>query len=250
VVSRKGFVEKVATKEQFKRLRQFLDSETPIPEDLAHLVKDSFSKELVEQIFGRDEIEWSSAPDAVDVSNLAAELSVRRLAGDATPVKVRSPRAGGAVVVGQMTKVHIPGGNERLPTNPTALGHPGVADADDPVAAFMKCSEELRLRFQAYSDRRFTLGDPGMRKNCTLVTVVYAPIQAAPRAERGFELYCEFTQVTRMGSVDALADGFDVLSETGEYPIRPPGGIEMVTMMRTAEELLPTSSGQEAGSGG
>lgn len=245
VVSRKGFVEKVATKEQFKRLRQFLVSNLPIPNDLVHLVRDSFSKEQIEDTFGFDEIEWSTAPDAVDVSCLADEMSTRRLSGDASPIKVRPPTAHGAVVVGRLSQVHVPGGTERLPTNPTSLGHPGVLEADNPTEEFLRCAQELKLQFQDFSDRRFVLADPWMQKNCTLVTVVYTPILAAPRAARGFELFCEFFQVTRFGSVDASKDGFEVLSETGEFPIQPPGDIEMATMMRTVEELQPSQESRE-----
>lgn len=240
VVLRKGFVEKVASKAQLQRLRGCLDKGMPIPPELAHLVKGSFSREQIEQTFGADRIEWSTAIDAVDVSHLADEINLRLHQGITDPVKVRPPISGGAVVVGRLTKVHIPGGNERLPTLPTALGHPGVREASDPMGEFKRCADELALNFQAYSDRRFQLADPWTKQNCTLVTVVYTPIIAAPRPTTGFELLCEFTQVTRIGHVDALVDGFEVASETGVFPVSPPNDIELVTMMRSVDDLRPT----------
>jgi hypothetical protein len=241
VVLRKGFVEKVASKAQLQLLRGCLDMGMPIPPELAHLVKGSFSREQVEQTFGADRIEWSTAPDAIDVTRLADEINLRLHQGVTEPIKVRPPTSGGAVVVGRLTQVHIPGGNERLPTLPTSLSHPGVQDADDPMMAFKRCADALVLNFRAYSDRQFQLADPWTRQNCTLVTVVYTPIIAAPRKDTGFELFCEFTQVTRIGHVDALADGFEVVSETGDFPVRPPRAIELAMMMRSVDELRPVA---------
>ena len=67
------------------------------------------------------------------------------------------------------------------------------------------------------------------------------PIIAVPRARQGVELLCEFHQKTRFGHVDTSK--FEVYSETGEFPITAPGGMEMMTMMKTADELFPPQQG-------
>ena len=138
-------------------------------------------------------------------------------------------------MVGRIHKVVIPGGDERLPLNPTQLFHPGFRDSDESEAEFMRCAEELREEFRRGSDLKWTAIPEHLRKDSTLVTVVYTPIMAAPKADRGMELFCQYYQKTRMGRVSA--SDFDVYSETGDFPIAPPGTIEMVTMMKAADEI-------------
>lgn len=237
IVKRRGFIEKVASPEQFRRIRAQLEDDptgATLDDDIKHLYRGDTLKKTMEKVMG-----WSGrgtaveeSPDGVDPSQVVAEHDAMRLRGDDGPVKYRA-QAG--VVVATLNKKHIPGGDERLPLTPMVLSHPGFSHSDDPAADFLKAAFDLQAKFRAHSDRKFLLLDKWAQQGVTLVTVAYTPILAAPKADRGLELYCEFHQVTRMGHVDT--SGFDVYSDSGEYPISPPNTAELLTMMKSADEL-------------
>lgn len=146
-------------------------------------------------------------------------------------------QADGAVIVATITKEHIPGGNERLPSVVSFLTHPAKFDDEEklPEQAFLEAAGELQAIFKKNADQKFRLLSPHQRDMSTLVTVAYTPIMAYPLAERGFMVGCEFHQVTRMGRVDAST--FEVYSDEGQYPIAAPNTIEMKTLMLTADEI-------------
>lgn len=238
IVKRRGFIEKVASPEQFRRLRAQLEAQQPLDEDIRHLYRSDTLKQTMQKVMG-----WSGrgtdveeSPDGVDPANILAEHDAMRERGDEGPVKYRSQ---GGVVVATLNKKHIPGGNEPLPLTPSVLSHPGFRDADDPQAEFLKAAFDLQGKFRALSDRKFLLLDASQRAGITLVTVAYTPIMAAPKADRGLELFCEFHQVTRFGNVDT--SGFEVYSDAGEYPISPPNAGELLSMMKSADEFRALS---------
>ena len=115
------------------------------------------------------------------------------------------------------------------------LMHPGFDQSANAEGSYLACAKELQQVFQEYSDRKFKLVDPDMRAGVTLVTVCITPITAAPRADVGLELYCEFHQVTQFGYVDT--QGFEVHSEVGVFPISPPSTMDLMMMMKTRDEL-------------
>lgn len=159
--------------------------------------------------------------------------------GLGAPVEPKPIRYGAqeGIIVASLQKTHVPGGSEPLPLTPTVLTHPGFSEAEDAMGDFKKAAAELQARFKKYSDNKFRLLDPEFQRGCTLVTVVYTPIMASPKLTRGMDLFCEFHQVTRFGYVD-VAD-FEVYSDNGEFPVTPPGTLELAMLMKSADEILP-----------
>lgn len=235
VVKRKGYIEAVASPEDMRRLRQQVESESPIDEDLRHLfVKDTLKKTMKKHMAwaGHGDVEVEASDEGLDPMAAAEEAAAMKQRGEErAPVKYK-PQEG--YIVSRLTSQHVPGGGS-LPIEPTMLLHPGFDQAENAESRYLECARELQAMFQQHSDRQFLLMDPAVQAGVTLVTVCITPVTAAPRATTGVELYCEFHQVTRFGYVDT--EGFDVYSETGEYPISPPSTMDLMMMMKSADEL-------------
>jgi len=247
VVQRRDLIEKVANPEEFRRLREQIDGNLPIDEDLKHLVVRDTLKKTMRKTFG-----WAGHsdmdPEGVDEGGLHPDgiLSEVEKMKERDPeevegaTKVYYQRQEG-VVVSRIIKEHIPGGKEAMPTQPKVLHHPGFKFADDVQAEYMSAAMHLRKSFEHHCDQQFLLLDEQWRATCTLVTVVVTPIMALPRPDQGVELICEFYQKTRFGYVDTSK--FDVFSETGDFPINVPSPGEMMTLMVTADALFPSEQG-------
>jgi hypothetical protein len=238
VVKRRNLVEKVANPEDFRRLRQQLDAGQPVDDDLKHLVVQDTLKKTMKKVMG-----WSGHED-VDVEGVdSGGLNPTAAFSEAQSMKdrgdereaVRYKKQPG-VVVSRIVKEHIPGGEEAMPGVPVMLHHPGFDVCEDPEHAFMEAARKLMGIFMEHSDRQFLLMDDDLRSGCTLVTLVLTPIIAIPRATVGVELICEFHQKTRFGFVDTA--NFDVFSEVGDFPITPPGTMDLTMMMKTADQVL------------
>jgi len=230
-------MERVATPDQLRRLRQQVEEGLPLDEDVRHLyVKDSLRKTVrrVMDWAGHRDVEVETDDDGLDPLAAVGEAEAMKARGDErSPVRVRAQEA---VVVARVNDKHVPGGTEHLPVEPSMLMHPGFSHADNADAQYLECALQLQEMFQDFSDRKFLLMDPEMRAGVTLVTVCLTPITAVPRADVGLELYCEFHQTTRFGYVDT--EGFEVASEMGAYPISPPSTLDLMLMMRPADEIM------------
>lgn len=244
VVNRRDLIEKVANPEQFQRLRQQIEEGSPLDDDIKHLyVKDTLKKTM-RKVFGFAglggvQTEGVDSSDAEGVWAGGAVHEAKAMLEREDPEKERKVkyRRQEGVIVSRIVKEHIPGGNEPMPLEPAMLHHPGVEHSDDPLADYLDAANHLRKSFERYSDRKFLFMDEHMRAGCTLVTVVVSPIMAVPRPNTGFELLCEFYQKTRFGHVDTT--GFNVVSERGEFPISIPSTGEILTLMKSADELFP-----------
>jgi len=142
---------------------------------------------------------------------------------------------GGALIVATLHKHKIPGGDEPLPVSATFWMERADFDGRSPQEAFLEAAGSLQKKFQLHSDTKFKLLPKETMAGMTLVTVAYSPIVAYPLQDRGFEVGMEFTQKTRFGHVDA--SDFEVLSEDGTYPIKPPDDTYMMMLMKTAAEV-------------
>ena len=237
IVHRRAYMERVASPEQLRRLRQQIEAGLPLDEDVRHLyVKDSLKKSLrqVMNESGHRDVEIEPGEDGLDPLAAVGEAAAMKARGEErVPVRYRPQDA---VVVARVNDKYVPGGSEHLPLEPTMLNHPGFDHADNAEAQYLTCARELQEMFRDFSDRKFLLMDQELRSGTTLVTVCITPITAAPRADVGLELYCEFHQTTRFGYVDT--EGFEVASEVGEYPISPPSAMDLLLMMRPADEIL------------
>ena len=240
IVKRRGYIESVASPEDLRRLRQQVESESPIDDDLKHLfVADTLKKTMHKHMAwaGHGDVDIESSDDGLDPAAAAAEATAMKQRGaERAPVRYK-PQEG--YIVSRLTALHVPGGGS-LPSEPTMLTHPGFSQAANAEASYLECARELQTVFQDFSDRKFQLMDPDLRSGVTLVTVCITPITAAPRADVGLELYCEFHQVTQFGYVDT--QGFEVYSEVGAYPIAPPSGMDLMMMMKTSDELGITTA--------
>lgn len=237
VVQRRGYIEKVASPEDLRRLRKQVEEESPIDEDLKHLfVKDTLRKTMKKVMTwaGHGDVEVQATDAGLDPHAVAAEAEAMKLRGEERETVGYKAQEG--YIVSRIVTNHVPGGyNESLPNEPTMLLHPGFDQAEHVEGQYLACALELRQQFQDFSDRKFLLMDPALRAGVTLVTVCITPITAAPRADVGMELFCEFHQTTRFGFVDT--EGFEVCSEVGEFPIAPPSSMDLMTMMKTRDEL-------------
>lgn len=244
IVKRRSSVESVASPEDLRRLRKQVEEESPIDEDLKHLfVKDTL-KQTMKKVMGwsgRSDVTVEGSDDGLDLTDNPGGMfdeadAMKQRGAERTAVKYRAQEG---VIVSRLVSQQVPGGNESLPIEPTMLHHPGFGEAADAEVMFLECARQLRASFDAYSDRKFLLMEPEMRDGVTLVTVCITPITGAPRADVGMELYCEFHQTTRFGFVDTK--GFEVYSEIGEFPIAPPSSMDMLMMMKSADQILGAS---------
>lgn len=241
IVQRRGYIETVASPEDLRRIRRQIEDGSPIDEDLKHLfVKDTLKKTMqqVMQGSGHGDVGVEAHDDGLEPGEVMGEAAAMKQRGtERVPVKYR-PQTG--VIVSRVNTKHIPGGNESLPLEPTMLMHPGFSHADNAEDQYLKCAVELQEMFRDFSDRKFLLVDDVFRAGLTLVTVCITPITAAPRADVGLELFCEFHQTTRFGFVDT--EGFDVISEVGAYPFSPPSTMDLMMMMQSADTIMGGTS--------
>jgi len=216
IVARKGSMALTAPPEQLRKLHRQLQevdegAREAVDSDLVHLLKRTHLRKTLKQVYGESYSDES--------------------------IQGTSRRQGGAIVVATLHKEKIPGGTEPLPQTATFWTQPAPYNDTPPFDAFAQAAEKLRERFKIHSDAKIRLLDPAMQRNVTLVTVAYAPMSAYahPNRDSGFEVGMEFIQKTRFGRVDA--NTFEVYSETGEYPIKPPSTEFMGMLMKTVEEL-------------
>jgi len=251
VVKRKSMVNMTASSADLRALREARSQGGSLPENLKHLAH------LIYQAPFDGEAEVAPSREELlqmgvaQLRALARNMKVERvrsrnkeeiidliLEQDPLHNQDTSTFHQEGIIVASLQKQHIPGGSEPLPLTPTVLTHPGFHEAEDAMGDFKKAAEELQARFKKYSDNKFQLLSPEFQKGCTLVTVVYTPITASPKLTKGLDLFCEFHQVTRFGSVDT--SDFEVYSDNGEFPVTPPGSLEMAMLMKSADEILPT----------
>lgn len=240
IVKRRGYIEPVASPEDLRRLRQQVESESHIDEDLKHLfVKDTLRQTMKKVMAwsGRGDVAVEGDKDGLDPGAVFAEADAMKLRGDERAAVKYQPQEG--VIVARLNTKHVPGGTESLPSEPTMLHHSGFEAADNPEAEYLRCARELQAQFEQFSDRKFLLMDPEMRSGVTLVTVCITPITAAPQAQLGLELFCEFHQTTRFGFVDMT--GFEVYSEIGEFPFTPPTAMDLMLMMKSKDAIMGAS---------
>ena len=244
VVQRKALVEHIDP-EKLRRLRQQMESGQPIDPDLRHLVVRDTLKASVRKVLawaGHADVPLEADDTGLDVT-LLDEAAAREQRGDSGPLKYKRQEG---VIVGRLVQDRMPGDvpGQALPSTPTYLFHGGFQSAEDRKGEFMRCAQELHRMFTDFSDRKFLLLDPDMRAGVTLVTVVLTPIVAIPRAGIGVELMCEFHQKTQFGQVST--NGFDVFSDTGEYPIQPPNDADLALMFMSSGDFRKMEAAQEA----
>lgn len=242
IVKRRGYIEPVASPEDLRRLRQQVESASPLDEDLKHLfVKDTLRQTMKKVMAwaGHGDVAVEGDQDGLDPGAVFAEADAMKLRGDERAKVKYQPQEG--VIVARVNTKHIPGGTDSLPSEPTMLLHPGFEAADNAEAEYLRCARELQAEFEKFSDRKFLLMDPEMRAGVTLVTVCITPITAAPRVLVGLELFCEFHQTTRFGFVDTT--GFEVYSEIGEFPFTPPTAMDLLMMMKSRDAIIGASGG-------
>jgi len=193
-----------------------------VPKEYRHLVKATITKKSIDRAFAR-------LPDATQEEKDAYHDSVGSQMG---------------IVVSKLRGHHdyVPGGGALPHTGTIMTEYP--ADDMMSVQGFLQAAEKLARRFKKASDLKFALLDNNQWAAHTLVTVVMAPISARPRAERGFFVELEYHQVTRFGLPDT--DDFEVYSDVGDYPIRVPTDGEMLTFLKSPDELA--AGGREPGS--
>ena len=190
-------------------------------------------------LFGSDE---SSSLIIPDVSLLKGHVVVQRKglteripASD--PIHSRYGPYGGYKAVARLTKTQVPGGGPLSSLREHRLMLPGdVLDGADPHVVYYQSSHELRKRFVEISRARLLEVPPELRSAATLVTVVESPILAIPRPDRGFDVYAYFRQGVRYST--AGLDTFNIYSETGEFPIDVPRGIDLELLMKMDREIL------------
>lgn len=234
IVKRRRLIERAATPDQARRLRAYITQGASLDEDLEHLViKDSLKKTMrnLMNSNGHFDVEVESSDSGIDPSGVFLEMAQMKERGETQATLRYQPQEG--VVVSRVVQEHMPGGGQLL-SQPKVLFHQGFAGSENPALDFLKCAQELSRMFDDHSDLQVMLLDATIRASVTLVTVVETPIIAVPREHSGVELLCEFHQKTVMGHVDTT--GFEVYSEVGEYPISIPNDLELVTMMKTADE--------------
>jgi len=223
VVHQKGVSEAVTDRETLKRAEQALEAAhgkvEDVPEEFRHLVKQTITQASVDKAHA-------------GMDGVSPEMKRTFLQSHTQP----------GVIVARVTRMHVPGGvpGERLPRRGTIWTDFPECTEKTVEAAFLEGVERLQGRFKKESDRKFRL--LADRKAYTLVTVVISPIMAHPRESTGFHLQMEFHQITRFGNPDV--GDFDVYSETGDFPVQSPGKGELLTMMKSVEDLAAQGARQ------
>src|SRR3989344_6156189 len=168
VVQRRGYIERVASPDDLRRLRQQVELDSPIDDDLKHLfVQDTLKKTMkVMGWSGYGDVKVEADVDGLDPAMAASEAqAMKERGGERTPVKYR-PQEG--YIVARVNTKHVPGGDESLPIEPTMLHHPGFGQADNAEVQYLECARQLQTTFQEFSDRKFLLMDPVMQAGGTL----------------------------------------------------------------------------------
>ncbi len=220
VVKRRNVAQLVADPELLRKAirqqREIKDGEREkIDLNLQHLIKRNHLRNTMKNVYGKDMSD--EAADGVSSSWLQ----------------------GGAIVVATLHKEKIPGGTEPLPAHATFWTQQVNLTDKDPQDSFMEAAVRLQERFQKHSDMKFKLLPSGTAAGMTLVTVAYSPIVAFALDPKfhatGFEVGMEFTQKTRFGRVETK--GFEVYSEDGTYPVKPPEDGYMMMLMKSVDEI-------------
>jgi hypothetical protein len=131
-----------------------------------------------------------------------------------------------------------------------------IEPGEDPHVAFYRASIEFR-EFLAQATERIATEIPEWdANNVDLVTVAFTPIIAVPYEDRGFFLMATCGQFAcESGRIVGLHDLYDrtnvdggeiihqggsgqMLSTTGEFPIKAPNNIEMQLLVRLDHEVV------------
>jgi|GEM_PF-1948973 len=122
--------------------------------------------------------------------------------------------------------------------------------SEEAHAAFYKGAQELRKRFKAESLKILERVPVSLRQDAQIVTLVnnavyadalYAPAlyeqQVADHVQQpGFTLRAEWSQYVVVGEVER--NGWQVYSETGEYPIEIPSDLDMEFLLHMDKMML------------
>ena len=103
-----------------------------------------------------------------------------------------------------------------------------IPEGRDPHLAFYQASMKMRDDFKASSAKMLQRVPVPIRPHAQIVTIVDNPIYAGPVDERigeGFTVEADYDQYVVNGDIDA--NGWEVYSEFGEFPIEVPGKIDM-----------------------
>lgn len=106
-----------------------------------------------------------------------------------------------------------------------------IPPGEDPHIAFYTAAYELRDKIAADTDK-LTRGFSG---SAVLITTVFTPIVAVPKADKGFFVHCSIGQMVVARS--AIADEGTPISRLGEIPIDTPNAIQMKMLMHMDKEL-------------
>lgn len=118
-------------------------------------------------------------------------------------------------------------------------------------AAFYKGAQELRERFKKESLKILEQVPAALRQNAQIVTLVSNAIYADVLYEHqfaasihgklhpGFMLRAEWSQYVVTGNVEK--NGWQVYSETGEYPIEIPSSLDMEFLLRMDKTMIATT---------
>jgi len=107
---------------------------------------------------------------------------------------------------------------------------------EDAEQAFMDTCDSLQKEFRSLSDNQAHAAG----QDTSLITYVYRKLMAEPlpSGRAGFQVSMEFRQVTRLGTLTARdIDGYEVVSERGEYPTEIPNRMVLMTLMKEASEI-------------
>lgn len=103
-----------------------------------------------------------------------------------------------------------------------------IPEGRDPHLAFYQASMKMREDFKASSAKMLDRVPIPIRPHAQIVTIVDNPIYAGTVREEegeGFTVEADYDQYVVNGDIDA--NGWDVYSEFGEFPIDVPGKIDM-----------------------
>lgn len=170
---------------------------------------------------------------------------------EAAQIKIAAvQQAEGAKVVGRIGKSSDPRGSciireGRFCKQPTLKED---ATTEDAVAAFYIATIDFKEFMDSFTKETIDMADldPELVPLCCVVTIVDQELHARPvgtermkeedfegwGGDRGFELAAEFRQYVVVGMTPSEIDQYEIFSEKGEYPIKPPSTLDIGLMLR------------------
>lgn len=145
---------------------------------------------------------------------------------------------------GASAGVSLRGGHGFFPHELTQ--HVPVPPGTDPHVEFLLACESLRDKISEMGRRTINqmTRNPHFRSQAMMVTVVLTPLMATPNPHAGHmpesretELWAmaQFAQFITFDEVEA--NGLEVLSEFGEFPIDPPSDLDLALIQRLASDV-------------